>query len=268
LPPAVDDPDARPLETTMRLSTLFAAPILALMTAAPVLAASESKPDRAEIEAIVRDYLVKNPEVIEEAINELQARRAKAEADRQKSALSENTEEIMSAPQNVVLGNPSGDVTLVEFFDYNCGYCKRGLADVLALMEKDRNLKVILKDYPILSPGSIEAAAVALAVKKQLQGEKFLEFHKTLLLTRGQVGKERAMQVAKDNGVDMAKLEADLAGQTVRTNIGENLRLGEALGISGTPSYVLASEVVGGAVGYEALKGKIDAIRKCGQTTC
>ena len=251
----------------MRLLALLAMPVVCLMTALPA-AASETKPDRAEIEAIIKDYLVKNPEIIEEAINELQSRRAKAEADRQKNAVSENEDQIMSASQNVILGNPAGDVTLVEFFDYNCGYCKRGLADVLGLMEKDPNLKVILKDYPILSPGSIEAAAVALAVKKQLQGEKFLEFHKALLLTRGQIGKERAMQVAKDTGVDMVKLEADLAGQTVRTNIGENLRLGEALGISGTPSYVLASEVVGGAVGYDALKGKIDAIRKCGQTAC
>jgi protein-disulfide isomerase len=224
--------------------------------------------DRAEIEAIIKDYLVKHPEIIEEAINELQAKRAKAEADRQKSALSENADQIMSAPQNAVLGNPEGDVTLVEFFDYNCGYCKRGLADVLALMDKDKNLKVILKDYPILSPGSIEAAAVALGVKQQLQGEKFLEFHKALLLTRGQVGKDRALQVAKENGVDMAKLEADMTSQVVRTNIGENLRLGETLGISGTPSYVLANEVVGGAVGYDALKSKIEAIRKCGQTAC
>jgi protein-disulfide isomerase len=224
--------------------------------------------DRAGVETIVKEYLLAHPEVIEDAINELQARRASAEAERQKQAVAQNRTQIIDAQQNVVLGDPQGDVTLTEFFDYNCGYCKRGLADLVNLLDTDKKLKVVLKDYPILSPGSIEAATVAMGVKKQLKGEKFLEFHKALLLTRGPVGKDRALEVARDSGVDMKKLEADMNEPSVRTALAENLKLGDTLGVSGTPSYVLGDELVGGAVGYDALKARVDAVRKCGQTTC
>ena len=237
-----------------------------LLLAAPVRA--EQPLDRSAVEAIIKEYLVSHPEVIEEAINELQARRASAESERQKKAVSENHEAIVDATQNVVLGNPTGKVTLVEFFDYNCGYCKRGLADILTLLETDKDIKIVLKDYPILSPGSIEAATVAMGVKQQLKGEKFLDFHKALLLSRGPVGKDRALEVAKESGVDMAKLETAIAGTQLRTALADNLKLGDALGISGTPSYVLGEEVVGGAVGYDALRKKVEAVRKCGQTAC
>jgi protein-disulfide isomerase len=238
-----------------------------LFLAAPAVRAQQPL-DRPAVEAIIKDYLVAHPEVIEEAINALQARRASAELERQKKAVSENQEAIVDASQNVVLGNPKGNVTLVEFFDYNCGYCKRGLADILTLLETDKDIKIVLKDYPILSPGSIEAATVAMGVKQQLKGEKFLDFHKALLLSRGPVGKDRALEVAKESGVDMAKLETAISGTQLRTALADNLKLGDALGISGTPSYVLGEEVVGGAVGYDALRKKVEAVRKCGQTTC
>ncbi|MDQ0469380.1 DsbA family protein [Labrys wisconsinensis] len=246
-----------------------AACALAAAVAVPAARAEDAaKLDRPAIEAIVKDYLLQHPEVIEDAINVLQERRATAEAEKQRQAVSANSDAILSAPQNAVLGNPKGDVTLVEFFDYNCGYCKRALPDMLGLINDDKKLKVVLKDYPILSPGSIEAASVAIAVKKQIQGDKFLEFHKELLASRGQVGKDRALEVAKDVGIDMKKLQADMAEQGVRTAIGENLRLGDTLGVSGTPSYILAGEVVSGAIGYDALKAKIDAVRQCGKTLC
>jgi protein-disulfide isomerase len=231
-------------------------------------AQAEDKLDRAAVEAIVKDYLVQHPEVIEDAMNALQERRAAAEADRQKKVVSENTDGLVNAPQNAVLGNPDGDVTLVEFFDYNCGYCKRGFADLQKLLDTDKKLKVVLRDYPILSPGSIEAASVALAVKQQLKGDKFLPFHRELLLSRGAIGKERAMEVAKDLGLDMSLIDKAVAAKETRTQLGENLKLGDSLGISGTPSYVLGTEVVAGAVGYDALKAKVDALRKCGQTVC
>jgi protein-disulfide isomerase len=251
----------------MPLSRLVAA--LAVTLAALLAPPVQAEPmDRPQIEAIIKDYLIKNPEVIEEAIGELQARKAAAEADRQRKLVSENQDAITNAPQNVVLGNPAGAVTLVEFFDYNCGYCKRGLSDLLTLMENDRDLKIVLKDYPILSPGSIEAATVALAVKQQLKGEKFLAFHKELMLTRGPVGKDRALEVARQSGVDMAKLEAAIATAELRSSLAENIRLGDALGVSGTPSYVLGDEIVSGAVGYDVLKSKVDALRNCGQTSC
>jgi protein-disulfide isomerase len=249
-----------------RFALVLATLLGGLLAALPARAAETL--DRAGVEAIVKDYLIAHPEVIEEAINELQAKRASAEADRQKQAVADNRAAIVDAQQNAILGDPQGDVTLTEFFDYNCGYCKRGLADLVNLLDTDKKLKVVLKDYPILSPGSIEAATVAMGVKKQLKGDKFLDFHKALLMSRGPVGKDRALEVARDSGVDMKKLEADMNEPAVRTALAENLKLGDTLGVSGTPSYVLGDELVGGAVGYDALKARVDAVRKCGQTTC
>ena len=231
-------------------------------------AQAEEKLDRAAVEAIVKDYLIQHPEVIEEAMSALQERRAAAEAERQKQAVSQNSDNLVNAPQNAVIGNPDGDVTLIEFFDYNCGYCKRGFADLQKLLDTDKKLKVVLRDYPILAPGSIEAASVALAVKQQLKGDKFLAFHRELLLSRGTIGKDRALEVAKDLGLDMDAIEKTMSAQETRSALGQNLKLGDSLGISGTPSYILGSEVVAGAVGYDSLKAKVDAMRKCGQTVC
>ena len=253
----------------MHLKRLFAPVAIACaLFLGQSAARAEDKLDRAAVEAIVKDYLVQHPEVIEDAMNALQERRAAAEAERQKKAVSENTDGLVNAPQNAVLGNPDGDVTLVEFFDYNCGYCKRGFSDLQKLMDSDKKLKVVLRDYPILSPGSIEAASVALAVKQQLKGDKFLAFHRELLLSRGAIGKDRAREVAKDLGLDMDLIDKAAATQETRTQLGENLKLGDSLGISGTPSYILGTEVVAGAVGYDALKAKVDSMRKCGQTVC
>jgi protein-disulfide isomerase len=229
---------------------------------------ADEQMSRPAIEAIVKDYLMKHPEVITDALNAMQAKQEADAAQRQKQMVSENMDTIVNAPQNAVLGNPQGDVTLVEFFDYNCGYCKRGLADMVKLLQTDKNLKVVLRDYPILTPGSIEAADVALAVKNQLQGDKFFAFHQELLGSRGAVGKDRALQVAESSGVDMNKLQADMQDPALRKDLASNLQLGETLGINGTPSYVIGNEIVPGAVGYDALKDKIDSMRKCGQTVC
>jgi protein-disulfide isomerase len=247
---------------------LVALALAASFTSMTPAAQADEQLNRPAIEAIVKDYLMQHPEVITDAINAMQAKQAADEAERQKKTLADNQDSIINAPQNAVLGNPKGDVTLVEFFDYNCGYCKRGLADMLKLLQTDKNLKVVLRDYPILTPGSIEAADVALAVKNQIQGDKFLQFHQELLSSRGAVGKDRALEVAQSVGVDISKLQADMSDPGLRKSLASNLQLGETLGINGTPSYVIGSELVPGAVGYDALKQKIDSMRKCGQTVC
>ena len=127
-----------------------------------------------------------------------------------------------------MLGNKDGDVTFVEFFDYNCGYCKRAMADMLDLMKTDPKLKVVLKEFPVLGPGSVEAAQVAVAVRMQDPGgKKYLDFHQKLLGGRGQADKARAMAAAKDAGLDMARLEKDMASPEVRATIEENFKLAE-----------------------------------------
>jgi protein-disulfide isomerase len=180
----------------------------------------------------------------------------------------QNSQAIFNSPRGVLLGNKDGDVTFVEFFDYNCGYCKRAMADMLDLLKSDPKLKVVLKEFPVLSQGSVEAAQVAVAVRMQdPTGKKYLDFHQKLLGGRGQADKARALAAAKDAGLDVNRIEKDLANPEVRATIEENFKLAEAMGMNGTPSYVIGKQVVVGAVGLEALKEKI-GVARCGKATC
>jgi protein-disulfide isomerase len=255
-----------------RLASLFAtgaivAALAAGLAAAP-LRAETSVPQKAEIEKIVHDYLLANPEVIRDAIEELDRRQKVAEADSRQRAVAERADKLFNSVNQAVIGNPSGDVTLVEFFDYNCGYCKKALEDVAKLIDGDPKLRVVLKDFPVLGSGSTEAAEVATALRLQFKPEKFYEFHRKLLTTRGSVGKAQAIAIAKELGADTARLEKDSKSPEVRAAIKESMELADSLSLTGTPSWVLGKEVVVGAVGYQQLKSKIDSTRKCGKSVC
>jgi protein-disulfide isomerase len=249
----------------------LAAALFALaLSAAPqtVSAQNFSDTQRGDIEKIVREYLIKHPEVLEEAMNELSKRQAAAESEKHQASITQNSEAIFNSPRGVTIGNKDGDVTFVEFFDYNCGYCKKAMADMLDLMKADPKLKVVLKEFPVLSQGSVEAAQVGVAMRMQdPTGKKYLDFHQKLLGGRGAADKARAMAAAKEAGADMAKLEKDLASAEVRATLEENMKLAESLGMNGTPSYVIGKQVVIGAVGAESLKEKI-GIARCGKATC
>jgi protein-disulfide isomerase len=247
------------------------APVLALaLLGAPVSASAQSFTDtqRGDIEAIVKSYLVAHPEVLEEAMNELQKRQTAAETAKHEASIAQNAEAIFNSPRGVLLGNKDGDVTFVEFFDYNCGYCKRAMADMLDLMKNDSKLKVVLKEFPVLSEGSIEAARVAVAVRMQdPSGKKYLDFHQKLLGGRGVADKARAMAAAKDAGLDTARIEKDITSPEVKATLAENMKLAEDMGLNGTPSYVIGRQIVVGAVGLDGLKEKI-GIARCGKASC
>ncbi|WP_375414957.1 DsbA family protein [uncultured Bradyrhizobium sp.] len=250
----------------------FLAPaLLALaLCGAPAIASAQSFSDtqRGEIETIIKNYLLAHPEVLEEVSAELSKRQTAAEAEKHEAAVVRNAQAIFSSPRGVTVGNKDGDVTFVEFFDYNCGYCKRAMTDMLELMKSDSRLKVVLKEFPVLGPGSVEAAQVAVAVRMQdPAGKKYLDFHQKLLGGKGQADKARAMAAAKDVGVDMAKLEKDLASPEVRATLEENFKLAEDMGMNGTPSYVIGKQVVIGAVGVDSLKEKI-GVARCGKAIC
>src|ERR1700722_12626251 len=241
---------------------------LALCGAPAASAQSFSDTQRGDIEAIVKNYLISHPVVLEEAMAELSKRQAAAETEKHEASINKNGETIFNSPRGVSLGNKDGDVTFVEFFDYNCGYCKRAMTDMLDLMKADPKLKVVLKEFPVLGPGSVEAAQVAVAARMQdPTGKKYLDFHQNLLAGRGQADKGHAMAAAKDAGYDMARLEKDLASPEVRATIEENLKLAEEMGMNGTPGYVTGNQVVIGAVGLDGLKEKI-GIARCGKATC
>jgi protein-disulfide isomerase len=224
--------------------------------------------ERGDIENIIRNYLIAHPEVLEEAMTELGKRQATAETEKHEASVATNADAIFNSPHGVVLGNKDGDVTFVEFFDYNCGYCKGAMADMIDLMKADPKLKVVLKEFPVLSQGSVEAAQVAVAVHMQDSGgKKYLDFHQRLLGGRGPADKARAMAAAKDAGLDIGRLEKDIASPEVRATLEENFKLAEAMGMNGTPSYVIGKQVVIGAVGLDNLKEKI-GVARCGKATC
>jgi protein-disulfide isomerase len=231
-----------------------------------------------EVGEIVRDYFIKHPEAVAQILAELlkhrpansagaagtsaSPRAAAKSAEEHSAAVENNATELFTSTHQVTLGNPQGDVTLVEFFDYSCGFCKRALPDTLALLKDDPKLKVVLKEFPILGPGSAEAARVAVAVRMQdPDGQKYLAFHQELLGSPGPASKEKAMAAAKNQGLDMAGLAQDLASDEVNATIAEDLKLARAVGISGTPSYVIGKDLVVGAVGIAALKDRIEAAR-------
>jgi protein-disulfide isomerase len=244
-----------------RLLAGAATALLLSVAAVPSHAQSFSSDQRGEIEKIIKDYLIKHPEVLQEAVQELEKRQAALEADRSKVALSQNREKVFNSKHQVVVGNPQGDVTMVEFFDYNCGYCKRAMADKLELLKSDPKLRLVLKEFPVLGPGSIEAAQVAVAVRMQAP-QKYLDFHQRLLSGRGQADKGRALAAARDAGLDMARIEKDLQSPEVKATLEEVMGMAEALGINGTPTYVVGDNVVAGAVGVNALRQQIAAARK------
>ncbi len=249
----------------------FAAFLVAGLTAAPSLVradqASFDKTQQDAIGAIVKDYLMQHPEVIRDAMQELSRREQMAEAEAKKANVAKYADLLFNSKRQVVLGNPDGDVTLVEFFDYNCGYCKRAHADMKRLIEEDKGLRVVLKEFPVLGPGSEEAAQVAVVVH-EMAPEKYQAFYDELLMGRGEVNGARALAVATDIGLDAAAIKTRLKDPEIAATIGESYTLAQALGINGTPTYVMQGDVIVGAVGYDTLKAKIKSVRDCGQATC
>jgi protein-disulfide isomerase len=258
------------------ISTLrIAVPLTAIMLLSPLAAAQTASPQppqaapadssfsagqRQEIEGIVKSYLVAHPEVLQDAMDALDKQQKMADADKARATIKADNATIFNSPHQVVLGNPQGTQQVVEFFDYNCAFCKRALPDMLTLLKTDPNLRFVLKEFPVLGPGSVDAAHVAVAARMQdPTGKKYIEFHEKLLGGRGPADKTRALAVAKEVGFDMTRLQKDMDSDEVKTTIDENMKLADALGVSGTPTYVVGDEVVVGAVGLDELKAKLKA---------
>ena len=236
-------------------------------TAAPPAAAAQapaaqtfSTGQRVEIEGIIKNYLVEHPEVLQAAMDALDKQQKQADAAKARETIKKDNATLFNSAHQVVLGNPQGKETVVEFFDYNCAFCKRALPDMMTLLKTNPNLKFVLKEFPVLGPGSVEAAHVAVAARMQdPTGKKYIEFHQKLLGGRGPADKARALAVAKEVGFDMPRLEKDMNSDEVKTTIDEDMKLADSLGVSGTPTYVVGDEVVVGAVGLDELQTKLKA---------
>ena len=247
---------------------LAAGALLAIGPTTPLLAEGFSGQQKVEIEKVVHDYIITNPEVIKDAIDELGKREKVAEAAVREKAVNQHGDKIVNSPNQAVVGNPSGDVTLVEFFDYNCGYCKQSLNSIAKLIEGDPKLRVVLKDFPVLGPDSVEAAQVATAARMQLDSQKFWDFHRKLLATRGHIGKQQALAAAKEVGADMARIEKDMSSAETKAALKEVASLADELRFDGTPAWVIGKEAIIGGLPYAQLKAKVDNMRKCGKTVC
>lgn len=242
----------------------------AIVPASQKSASSEgalSTAQRKEVEGLIKDYLVNNPEVLMEAQNALEAKMDKIQAERTAAAIKSNAQEIFRPVASPVVGNAKGDVTVIEFFDYNCGYCKKAFTDLARLVDKDKQVKVILKEFPILSKGSEEAAKVALAAK--MQG-KYWEFHRAMLESQGQAGEAAALRVAEKVGLDMARLKKDMASPEVAKEINDTRALAAKLGIQGTPHFLVGDRIIPGAPEnlLEQLNKHVADVRKEGCKVC
>ncbi len=229
------------------------------MTEAPVL-------DSATLDPMIEAYLLANPSILEKMSAALSAEHAALAAERDRKAIASIHDEIFDDPDQAVVGNPDGDITLVELFDYNCSYCRTALPDMAQLIADDPNLRIVLKEFPILSQSSVEAARIAIAATRA--GVDYWAFHSALFSGRGQVTGEAALKVIETLGLDKDAIAADAESDAVTDVIRKSYDIAQILSINGTPAFIIGDEVVSGAVGMDALKMRIDNLRACGKTVC
>lgn len=222
-------------------------------------AAGEAGLSVEQIEKIVRDYLMREPEVIYQALEELQRRQAEAETERQRAAVAANREQLMNDAGDPIAGNPDGSVTVVEFFDYQCSYCRHVVESVRELIEEDDELKVVFKEFPILGEASLVAARAALAAREQGQ-ERYLPFHLALMGSRD-LSLGGIMTLAEQVGLDTGRLAQDMQAPAIDRQIKANYALAQELGIEGTPAFVVGEEVVPGAVDKSRLASLVEEAR-------
>lgn len=227
-----------------------------------------SQIDRGQVEQIVRDYLLSKPEIMLEVQQALELKRQEEERTANLATIEESRAEIFNAAYDGVVGNPDGKITIVEFYDYNCGFCKRAQEDMLALTDADPELRFVLKEFPILGADSQKAHVVSMAFRA-IAPEKYGEFHNQLLGGQGRATEESAIKIALALGADEARLHEEMKNPAISEAFSQTYELANKLAITGTPSYVVGNEVVFGALGKEVLAEKIEAVKAaCTDSAC
>ncbi len=226
---------------------------LALGLIAPSVAQSE-----AEFDERIREYILSNPEVIVEAIQLWQQQQQQAEAQQYQNALRRLHDELYNTPDTPMLGNPDGDVAIIEFVDYNCGYCRRVFNDLMALTESDNQVKILMKEFPILGADSLVASQAALAAQRQGQ---YAALHTALMQARGALNENRVLSIAQDIGLDVEQLQLDMHDPAITATLQRNQMLAQQLGINGTPGFIIGEEIVRGAVSVSQLQQLVAAAR-------
>lgn len=239
----------------IRAALLATAAATSLAAPLPLAAQEMSEED---VKRLALEAILENPEIVMQAVEILQEREAEAQAEASQTALSERRDALERDPNAPVLGNPEGDVTLVEFFDYNCPYCRRAAEGVEALIKGDPDLRVVLREWPILGEDSVAAARAALAAERQGGYEAF---HFALMGVEGRVDDAAIEAAAEAAGLDLERLRADMGAPEVDAHIAASMELAEALGVTGTPAFVVGDTVVPGAVPPEELARLVEEAR-------
>jgi protein-disulfide isomerase len=213
------------------------------------------------VEKLIRDYLLNHPEVLIEALQAAEEKQQLQSASRAQQAVKDRREELLADPAAPVLGNPKGDVTIVEFFDYRCPYCKQVHPAIQALLGEDKKLRFVSKELPVLGRESVTAARAALAAHKQ---GKYEPFHNALLTSKGQINEDVLMKTAASVGLDVDRLKEDMKSPEIEAALKRNYSLAQALDIRGTPAFVIGTELIPGAADAATIKEKVAAARKAG----
>lgn len=239
------------------MKKLLLAPMIALTLLGPLAAAAEEM-DEDRIKALVYEAIRENPGIIMEAVRLLDEQQQREQAAAAGATLSTIRDQLEQDPNAPVLGNPEGDVTVVEFFDYNCPYCRRAMPQVDALIEQDENVRLVYREWPILGEGSVFAARAALAARKQ---GKYEVFHEAMMGMNGRAEEASVIRIAGEVGLDIEQLRQDMQAPEVDEHIATSMELTRALGFTGTPSFVIGDELIGGLVQAEVLVQHVNTAR-------
>lgn len=236
-------------------------PIMAIaigLAITPFASIAQDQTDE-RIKELALQAIRENPQIIIEALQILEAEQSAAQTQAQAEVLNNERQLLERDPNAPVLGNPEGDVTVVEFFDYNCPYCKRAMAEVQGLLEGDENVRLVYREWPILGDGSVFAAKAALAAREQ---GKYEEFHWALMGMQERADEASVMRIATDIGLDVERLRADMDTAEIEEHIATSMRLTQALGFNGTPSFVIGDNLVPGFVEEEQLRTIVEKVRE------
>lgn len=250
-------------KTLLTVSAVAIAASLAFVQPAAALDDQQKK----EFGEFIKEYLVEHPEVLLDAQAALEKKQDAARLAQSSQAVTQNKDAIFNSKNDISIGNPKGDITVVEFFDYNCTYCRHALGDMETLLKQDTNVRFVLKEFPILGPDSVAASRVSDAFRK-LAPEKYAAFHRALLGSDGRASEDSAIEVASSLGVKEAAIRAEMAKSPNTDSVKATYQLATDLNVTGTPAYIIGNETISGAIGLEAIQQKIANVRSCGKTTC
>ncbi len=244
-----------------RIIAFIAAIGFMIGTVSPVFAEGISPAQKIEFEKLVHDYLLEHPEILRDMSNKLEINDKLAADTARNTTLTSQAKDIFHNPIDAVVGNPNGDVTIVEFMDYNCGWCKKSVTEMQSLIAKDKNVRVVMKEFPIFGDGSEYAARAALASVKQ---GKYWELHQAMFASEGKITAEVVDQIAKEHGLDVAKMKIDMKAADIDVAIKKNQAMAQSLALTGTPAFIVDDKLIPGYTELANLQSMLATTRAAG----